>query len=396
MQIFFGVILMPVLNRAVEMQADVSQWRRYLHQNPELLYDVFNTAEFVENKLKSFGCDEVITGIGRTGVVGIIKGRLGDGPVIGLRADMDALPIQETSGVEWASQTDGKAHSCGHDGHTAMLLGTAQYLCETRNFHGAVALIFQPAEEGGAGGLAMIEDGLLERFQINEIYGLHNRPGIPLGQFAICHGPIMAATDEFEIIITGKGGHAAMPHTTIDPIVAGAQLINALQAIVSRRTDPLDSLVVSVTKFNAGHAHNVIPQEARLAGTVRSLSKDTRKAAEETIRAAAAGISTLTGTNIEVKYQKNYPVTFNHEAETDFSVRVAKEIVGENNVDTKTPPMMAGEDFSYMLEKCPGSYIFLGNGDSAGLHHPAYDFNDEAIPYGISYFVRLVETALSR
>ncbi|MFK4824699.1 M20 aminoacylase family protein [Paenochrobactrum sp. BZR 588] len=386
---------MPVLNRAVEMQSEVSEWRRYLHQNPELLYDVFNTAKFVEEKLKSFGCDEVVTGIGRTGVVAIIKGRHGDGPVIGLRADMDALPIQETSGVEWASQTDGKAHSCGHDGHTAMLLGTAQYLSETRNFRGSVALIFQPAEEGGAGGLAMIEDGLLEKFQIREVYGLHNRPGIPLGEFAICKGPIMAATDEFDIIISGKGGHAAMPHITIDPVVAGAQLITTLQAIVSRRTNPLDSLVVSVTKFHAGDAHNVIPQQARLAGTVRSLSKTTRIEAEEAIRAAAAGIATLTGSSIEVKYQKNYPVTLNHDAETDFSARIAKQIVGEANVDTQTPPMMAGEDFSYMLEKCPGSYIFLGNGDSAGLHHPAYDFNDDAIPYGISYFVQVVETALA-
>lgn len=386
---------MPVLNRAVEMQSEVSEWRRYLHQNPELLYDVFNTAKFVEEKLKSFGCDEVVTGIGRTGVVAIIKGRHGDGPVIGLRADMDALPIQETSGVEWSSKTDGKAHSCGHDGHTAMLLGTAQYLSETRNFRGAVALIFQPAEEGGAGGLAMIEDGLLEKFQIREVYGLHNRPGIALGEFAICKGPIMAATDEFDIIISGKGGHAAMPHTTIDPVVAGAQLITTLQSIVSRRTDPLDSLVVSVTKFHAGDAHNVIPQEARLAGTVRSLSKNTRKEAEDAIKAAAAGIATLTGTSIEVKYQKNYPVTFNHDAETDFSARIAKQIVGETKVDTQTPPMMAGEDFSYMLEKCPGSYIFLGNGDSAGLHHPAYDFNDDAIPYGISYFVQVVETALA-
>src|SRR5690606_24480499 len=265
---------MPILNRAAEIQPDIVAWRRHLHQYPETLYDLPLTIRFVEEKLKSFGCDRIETGIGRSGIVAIINGKNGDGPSIGLRADMDALPITETSGVEWASTIPGKAHSCGHDGHTAMLLGTAKYLCETRNFRGSAVLVFQPAEEGGAGALAMINDGMMERFGISEIYGVHNLPGLPVGQFAMCKGPIMAATDEFDFFIKGRGGHAAQPHRTIDPIMTGAQLLSAVQNIVSRNTDPLDSLVISVTKFHAGEAYNVIPQEAKLSGTVRSLSKE--------------------------------------------------------------------------------------------------------------------------
>ncbi|MHC5231708.1 M20 aminoacylase family protein [Brucella sp. LJL56] len=386
---------MPVLNRAVETQAEIAAWRRKLHQNPELLYDVHETAKFVEDKLKSFGCDLVETGVGRTGVVGIIKGRHGDGPAIGLRADMDALPITETSGVEWASQNPGKAHSCGHDGHTSMLLGAAQYLAETRNFRGSVALLFQPAEEGGAGGLAMVEDGVMDRFNISEVYGVHNMPGLPVGQFAMRKGPIMAATDEFDLFITGRGGHAAQPHRTIDPILAGSQLMIALQGIVSRNTDPLDSLVISVTKFIAGEAYNVIPEKATLSGTVRTLKKETRAFAERRIREAAAGIAAVTGAEITVRYKNNYPVTYNHDAQTEFAARVASAVAGEGKVDESVEPMMAAEDFSYMLEARPGAYIFLGNGDTPGLHHPAYDFNDDAIPYGVSYFVAVAETALA-
>ncbi|SCD23130.1 M20 aminoacylase family protein [Brucella inopinata] len=386
---------MPVLNRAIEMQAEIAAWRRKLHQNPELLYDVHETAKFVEEKLKSFGCDQVETGIGRTGVVGIIKGRHGDGHAIGLRADMDALPITETSDAEWASQNPGKAHSCGHDGHTAMLLGAAQYLAETRNFRGSVALLFQPAEEGGAGGLAMVEDGVMDRFGISEVYGVHNMPGLPVGQFAMRKGPIMAATDEFDLFITGRGGHAAQPHRTIDPILAGSQLMIALQGIVSRNTDPLDSLVISVTKFMAGEAYNVIPEKAKLSGTVRTLKKETRAFAERRIRETAAGIAAATGAEITVRYKNNYPVTFNHDAQTEFAARVAATVAGEGKVDTNIEPMMAAEDFSYMLEARPGAYIFLGNGDTPGLHHPAYDFNDDAIPYGVSYFVAVAETALA-
>ena len=385
---------MPLLNRVVELQEEITGWRRHLHMNPELGYDVFETARFVQQKLEEFGCDEVVTGIGRTGIVAIIKGRHGDGPTIGLRADMDALPIQETSGKQWSSKTPGKAHSCGHDGHTSMLLGAAKYLSETRNFKGSVALIFQPAEEGGAGGREMVQDGMLERFNISQVYGLHNRPGIPVGEFAIRKGGIMASTDEFDIIVTGRGGHAAQPHNTIDPVVAASQLVTAIQSIVARNMDPLKSLVISVTKFHAGDAHNVIPEQAILGGTIRSLDPNIRKFAETQLRAAVEGIARLTGATIELDLRNNYPATINHDRETDFAADVARSVAGATKVDSETPPMMAGEDFSYMLEQRPGSYIFLGNGDTAGLHHPAYDFNDEAIPYGISYFVHLVETAL--
>lgn len=386
---------MPVLNRVVETQAEIAAWRRHLHQNPELLYDVHDTARFVEEKLKSFGCDLVETGVGRSGVVAVIKGRHGDGPAIGLRADMDALPITETSGVEWSSTNPGKAHSCGHDGHTAMLLGAAQYLAETRNFRGSAVLLFQPAEEGGAGALAMVQDGVMDRFGIAEVYGVHNLPSLPVGQFAMCKGPIMAATDEFDLSIKGRGGHAAQPHRTIDPILAGSQLHIAIQSIVSRNIDPLDSLVISITKFNAGEAYNVIPETAKLSGTVRTLSKETRAYAEKRIRDAAAGIAAVTGAEISVRYKNNYPVTYNHDDQTDFAARVAKHVAGEGKVKTDVAPMMAAEDFSYMLEARPGAYIFLGNGDTPGLHHPAYDFNDEAIPYGVSYFVSVIETALA-
>ncbi|WP_273726328.1 M20 aminoacylase family protein [Brucella gallinifaecis] len=386
---------MPLLNRVVETQAEIAAWRRHLHQNPELLYDVHETARFVEEKLKSFGCDLVETGIGRSGVVAVIKGRHGDGAAIGLRADMDALPITETSGVEWTSKNTGKAHACGHDGHTAMLLGAAQYLAETRNFRGSAVLLFQPAEEGGAGALAMVQDGVMDRFGISEVYGVHNLPGLPVGQFAMCKGPIMAATDEFDLSIKGRGGHAAQPHRTIDPILAGSQLHLAIQGIVARNIDPLDSLVISVTKFHAGEAYNVIPETAKLSGTVRTLSKDTRIYAEKRIREAAAGIATITGAEITVRYKNNYPVTFNHDDQTDFAARVAKNVAGESKVKTDVAPMMAAEDFSYMLEARPGAYIFLGNGETPGLHHPAYDFNDDAIPYGVSYFVSVIETALA-
>ena len=386
---------MPVLNHIVEAQAEIAEWRRTLHQNPELLYDVHETARFVEEKLQSFGCDLVETGIGRTGVVGLIKGRHGDGPTIGLRADMDALPILETSGVAWASKIPGKAHSCGHDGHTSMLLGAAQYLAETRNFRGNVALIFQPAEEGGGGGKAMVDDGMMEKFAISEVYGVHNRPGIAVGEFAICKGPIMAAADQFNITVKGRGGHAAQPQRTIDPVAVGALLVTAMQQIASRNTDPLDSLVISVTKFHAGEAHNVIPEVAKLAGTVRTLNKDTRTYTEQRMKQVAAGIALQSGAEIEVDYQRGYPVTVNHDDATEFAAGVAARIAGEGKVDIRTPPMMAGEDFSYMLESRPGAYIFLGNGDTPGLHHPAYDFNDAAIPYGVSYFVALVETALA-
>ncbi len=386
---------MPILNRAAEMQEEVAGWRRHLHSRPELGFDVVETAAFVADKLAAFGCDEVVTGIGRTGVVGLIRGKLGQGRTIGLRADMDALPIGEITGKPYASTRTGKMHACGHDGHTAMLLGAASYLAETRNFAGTVAVIFQPAEEGGGGGREMVKDGLMDRFGIENVFGMHNLPGLPVGNFATRQGPILAATAEFDIKVAGRGGHAAMPQRTLDPIVAASHLVTALQSIVGRNVDPLEAAVVSVTKFHAGDAHNIIPEQAELAGTVRTLKAETAKLAEERLKAVCNGIAATFGVSVDLDFRPNYPVTFNHAPETAFAGDVAAAIAGAALVDRDMPPLMAGEDFSYMLEARPGAFIFLGNGDSAGLHHPAYDFNDEAIPHGVSYWVRLAETALA-
>ncbi|HEX8048715.1 M20 aminoacylase family protein [Rhizobium sp.] len=384
---------MPILNRAAELQDEVTEWRRHIHTNPELLYAVEKTAAFVAEKLKAFGVDEVVTGIGRTGVVGLIRGK-GPGRTVGLRADMDALPLTEISGKPWASTTPGKMHACGHDGHTAMLLGAAKYLAETRNFSGNVAVIFQPAEEGGAGGDAMVKDGMMERFEIAEVYGMHNLPGLPVGQFAIRKGPIMAATDEFTVTIKGRGGHAALPHKTIDPIAIGAQIVTNLQLIASRSADPLKSVVVTVTKFNAGNAYNVIPDNAGFAGTVRTLDPAIRDLAERRFKQIVAGIAASHDAEVDIEFQRNYPVTFNHADETDYALAAARDIAGAGNVVPDVDPMMGGEDFSYMLNARPGAFIFVGNGDTAGLHNAAYDFNDDAIAHGVSYWVRLAEQRL--
>jgi hippurate hydrolase len=389
---------MPIVNSVAELQPDIQAWRHDIHAHPELLYDVHRTAAFVADRLREFGCDEVATGLGRTGVVGVIKGRKpkgnGDVKVIGLRADMDALPIEEETNLAYASKTPGKMHACGHDGHTAMLLGAARYLAETRNFAGDAVVIFQPAEEGGAGAAAMIKDGLMDRFAIDQVYGMHNGPGIPIGSFAIRSGPIMASTDAIDIHIEGLGGHAARPHKCIDSVMVGAQLITALQSIVSRSVDPLESAVVSMCEFHAGNARNVIPQTAVLRGTVRTLTAETRVLVEKRVREVVAGVAQMTGAKINLVYERGYPVVVNPVAQTDFATRVAKEIAGDANV-LEMPPLMGAEDFAYMLEARPGAFIFCGNGDSAGLHHPAYNFNDEAIVFGTSYWVKLVENTLA-
>ncbi len=389
---------MPIINRVSDLQPDIMAWRHDIHEHPELMYDVHRTAAFVADRLREFGCDEVVTGMGRTGVVGVIKGNRpsteSEIKVIGLRADMDALPIEEDTHLDYASKSPGKMHACGHDGHTAMLLGAARYLAETRNFAGDAVVIFQPAEEGGAGAAAMIKDGLMDRFAIDQVYGMHNGPGLPIGSFAIRPGPIMAATDALDIRIEGRGGHAARPHICIDPVLAGSQLIAALQSIVSRSVDPLESAVISICEFHAGNARNVIPQTAELKGTIRTLKEDVRKLVEKRIREVAAGIAQLTGTKIDINYERGYPVTVNHASQTEVATKIAKEIAGDANVH-ETPPMMGAEDFAYMLEARPGAFIFCGNGDSAGLHHPAYNFNDEAIVYGTSYWIKLVENTLA-
>jgi len=389
---------MPIINRIADLQAEITGWRRDLHAHPELMYDVHRTAGFVADRLREFGCDEVATGLGRTGVVGVIKGRKkpnGGLKAIGLRADMDALPIEEETGVAYRSTVPGKMHACGHDGHTAMLLGAARYLAETRNFAGDAVVIFQPAEEGGAGAAAMIQDGLMDRFRIEQVYGMHNSPGMPVGTFATRIGPTMAATDHINIHIEGMGGHAARPHKSIDSVLVGAQLVTALQSIVSRSVDPLESAVISICEFHAGNARNVIPQTAQLFGTARTLTPEVRDLIEQRVREVVNGVAQLSGAKITLDYERSYPVLVNHAAETDIAVRIASEVAGEGNVSGDIPPVMGAEDFAYMLEARPGAFIFIGNGESAGLHHPAYNFNDDAIVYGSSYWIKLVETQLA-
>ncbi len=386
---------MPIINRVADFADEITAWRRDLHENPELLYDVHRTAGIVADKLRAFGCDEIVPGIGRTGVVGIIHGRKrASGRVIGLRADMDALPIEEASGVAHASKTPGKMHACGHDGHTAVLLGAAKYLCETRNFDGTAVVIFQPAEEGGAGGKAMVDDGMMERWKIQEVYGMHNAPGLPIGQFATRTGSLLAAADFFSIVIEGKGSHAAEPHKGIDTLVVGANVLLALQTIVARNLDPLKSGVVTVGSFRGGNASNVIPQTVEMLGTVRSLLPDVRDLLERRVIETATGIAAAYGATAKVDYQRNYPVTANHAKPTEFAVKVASEISGRDKVHADVPPIMAGEDFAFMLEARPGNMIMIGNGATAACHHPAYDFNDAAIPHGVSYWARLVETGM--
>jgi amidohydrolase len=386
---------MPIVNRVADLHAEITAWRRDIHMHPELLYEVHRTAASVVEKLKSFGCDDVVPGIGRTGVVGVIRGCKPGGKVIGLRADMDALPLDEETGLPYQSTEPGKMHACGHDGHTAMLLGAAKYLAETRNFAGTAVVIFQPAEEGGAGGLAMVKDGLITRFGIQEVYGMHNYPGLPVGQFALRPGPMMASADHILIDLEGKGGHAARPHLSIDTVLVGAQIVNQLQSVVARNVDPLEAAVVSICMFQAGHTDNVIPQHARLRGTARALTPAVREILHKRVGEVVEGTARLYGAKAKITYTNGYPVLVNHERQTDFAASVAREIAGGDKVETDVAPVMGAEDFAFMLNERPGAFIFCGNGDSAGLHHPAYNFNDEAIPAGTSYWVRLVETALA-
>ena len=381
---------MPIKNRFAEMLDDIAAWRRDIHQNPELLFETHRTSAFVAEKLREFGCDEVVEGIGRTGVVGVIKGgNTSSGKVIGLRADMDALPMQEQTGLDYASKIDGAMHACGHDGHTAMLLGAAKYLTETRNFDGTTVLIFQPAEEGGGGGKEMCDDGMMARWNINEVYGMHNMPGMPVGNFAIRAGSFFAATDTFDLVLEGLGGHAAKPHETIDTTVMSSHLILALQTIASRNADPIDQIVVSVTSVEtSSKAYNVIPQNVYLKGTVRTMSKEMRILAEKRISEICDGIASAFGGTIEVTYRRGYPVMVNHEDQTKFAAEVARSVSGSCE---EADLVMGGEDFSYLLEERPGAYILVGNGDTAMVHHPMYNFDDNVIPAGCSWWSELIE-----
>jgi len=385
---------MPIVNRVAAMHEEITAWRRDLHANPEIGFEVHRTAGIVAQKLKAFGCDAIVAHIGKTGVVGVIKGRkTGSGRVVGLRADMDALPIREATGVAYASKAPGKMHACGHDGHTAMLLGAAKYLCETRNFDGTVVVIFQPNEEGLTGSLAMLEDGLMERFGVQQVYGMHTSPTDELGKFALCPGPMLAACDKFTIDVTGKGSHAGRPHEGVDPVVVAAQIITALQTIASRNVNPLDAVVVSTCIVRAGEAFNIIPEGATLIGTIRTLSEKVRSHTHARMRQIAEGTAALFGATAQATFEGDVPVTVNDPEKTKFAHAVASEIVGEANVKHMRP-IMGAEDFSHMLRKAPGAFIMLGNGIGPGLHNPGYNFNDAAIPLGVSYWVRLAETAM--
>ena len=384
---------MPVLNRIAAFAEEMKGWRRHLHANPELEFDCHNTAAFITDRLRDMGVDEIHQGIAKTGIVAIINGR-GDGPTIGIRADMDALPIIETTGADYASTIPGKMHACGHDGHVTMALGAAKYLAETRNFAGRVAFIFQPAEEEGGGGNVMVQEGVMDRFDISRVFGIHNAPNVPLGHFLTTPGPLMASVDTAWVTVTGKGGHGATPHECIDPVVAVVGMVQAVQTIIPRNVYAMDEAVISVTQIHAGTtASNIIPEVATFCATIRSFKPEVRDLLKRRVLEIVEGHAIAYGVRAEVDYDWGYPATVNHPAEADFAAGVAAEVSGEAAVNARSGREMGSEDFSYMLEARPGAYLFMGIGPGAGLHHPAYDFNDDAAPIGASFFARLVERA---
>ena len=383
---------MPVLNRIAAYAEEMKGWRHHLHQNPELSYDLPNTAAFVADRLREIGVDEVHEGIAKTGIVALIHGAK-PGPVIGLRADMDALPIMEATGATYASKVPGKMHACGHDGHTTMLLGAAKYLAETRNFAGTVALLFQPAEEDGAGGQAMVQEGVFDRFGIAQVYGIHNAPNIPFGHFHTTPGALMASVDTAFVHITGRGGHGATPHETVDPVVAVVAMVQAVNTIIPRNVYALDEAVISVTQIHTGTASNIIPEEAMFCATIRCFKPEVRALMKKRFIEIVEGTASAFGVKARIDYDWGYPATINHADQAAFATQVAEEISGRDAVEGNSVREMGSEDFSYMLESRPGAYLFMGIGPGAGLHHPAYDFNDEASPVGASFFARLVERA---
>ncbi len=383
---------MPVVNRIAAMQEEITAWRQHLHTIPELGLECHKTAAFVAERLREFGVDEIHDGIAKTGIVAIINGQ-GEGPTIGLRADMDGLPIIEDTGLDYASTHEGRMHACGHDGHTAMLLGAAKYLAETRNFSGRVALIFQPDEEDGGGGEIMVQEGIMDRFDIGQVFAMHNAPELETGTFHLNPGAVMAAADEFSIEVKGVGGHAAWPHTTVDPVLASCAIVQALQSIVSRNIDPLDQVVISVTQMHCGTTHNVIPDTCKINGTLRCFSKDLQALAVRRMEEIITGQAASFGVTAKLDMKYGYPPTINHPEQADFAAMVAAEIAGEAAVDDNAAPVMGAEDFAYMLEARPGAYINLGQGNGPMCHHPQYNFNDEVAPIGASFFARLVERA---
>ena len=383
---------MPVLNRIAAFADDMKGWRRHLHAHPELKFDCHETAAFITARLTEFGVDEIHQGIAQSGIVAIINGT-GDGPTIALRADMDALPIPEATGAEYASLNPGKMHACGHDGHVTMLLGAAKYLAETRRFKGRVALIFQPAEEDGGGGEVMVNEGIMDRFNIASVYGIHNVPNIDFGHFHTNTGARMASVDTATVTVTGKGGHGATPQECVDPIVAVVGMVTAIQTIITRNVHALDEVVISVTQIHAGTASNIIPETAWFCATIRCFDPDVRELLKRRVHEIVAGQAAAYGVTAAVDYEWGYPATVNHAAEAEFAAAVARDISGAGSVNAYAKREMGSEDFSYMLQSRPGAYLFLGTGPGAGLHHPAFDFNDDAAPIGASFFARLVETA---
>ena len=389
---------MPIINRIAEFHGELTKWRRHIHAHPETAFEEYETASFVAKKLQEFGI-EIDQGLARTGVVGTLRGNHGNGPAIGLRADMDALDIEETSTHDYVSTKPGKMHACGHDGHTTMLLGAAKYLSETRNFSGTVHFIFQPSEEFSGGGREMVNDGLFTKFPCKTVWGMHNFPGQDIGTFAVCPGPAMAAADTIDITLKGQGTHAAFPHQGTDVMVAASHLVTALQTISSRSIDPMESVVLSITQIHAGETYNIIPEEITLKGTVRSFKTEIQDIAETSIRRITDGITKAFGMKYEVTYTRGYPATINSLPESEFAAEVAADVVGEENVLTDLAPKMGAEDFSFMLNENPGCYIWVGNGPGKGgcyLHNPKYDFNDEVLPIGASYWARLVEKSLAK
>lgn len=389
---------MAIINRIAEFHSDMTAWRHHIHAHPETAFEEHKTSDFVAKTLESFGI-EVHRGLAGTGVVGTIRGERGAGRTIGLRADMDALHVEEKNNFAHRSQHSGRMHACGHDGHTTMLLGAARYLAETRNFAGTVHLIFQPAEENEGGARVMLEEGLFEKFPMEAVYGMHNWPGQPVGTIAVRPGPMMAAFDIFELTVSGRGAHGAMPHRGVDPVVAAAQIVTALQTIASRNTDPIDAVVVSVTQIHGGDTWNVIPDEVVLRGTARAFRPEVHDTIEPSIRRIAEGVCAALGASVKLRYERRYPPTINSEAETELAAGAASEVVGSESVVRNPTPSMGSEDFAFMLQKKPGSYVWIGNGSTeggCGLHNPHYDFNDAVLPIGASYWAKLVENVMTR